>query len=162
MCSHQVWLVSSIWFLLSTVLVASGRWCRSASSCKVVRTVVFHQAATVLAFSCNCLVSSSPSKVGQFRFECWPLSHKISYRIYHLPCFGRLACHPTLLSAFMPLLTSAWCYQLLWEVGFLPCPHSQPLFLDPCSFTEHSASCPTPVLQGGFSIPPSFTVGVSL
>jgi hypothetical protein len=42
-----------------------------------------------------CLVSFSPSKVGQFSFECCPLSHEISSGIQHLPHFGRLACYPT-------------------------------------------------------------------
>jgi hypothetical protein len=34
------WLVSRIWFLLSTGLVAIGWWHKSASLCKVVRAVV--------------------------------------------------------------------------------------------------------------------------
>jgi hypothetical protein len=70
---------------------------------------------------------------------------------------------------------------LLWEAGLLPYPYSQPLclaslllgaslaplggclFFHPCSqlfllfpplFTESWAPCPTPILQGRFSIPP--------
>jgi hypothetical protein len=42
----------------------------------------------VLSFSCSCLVSFSPSKVGQFNFECCPLAQEISSVIHYLPCFG--------------------------------------------------------------------------
>jgi hypothetical protein len=60
-----------------------------------------------------CLVSSSPSKVGQFSFECCPLSQEISSGIHHVTCFERFACRLT--------------------------PSSQPLLLDSHSFTESLA-----------------------
>jgi hypothetical protein len=46
-----------------------------------------------------------------------PLSHKISSRIHHLPCFERLACHPTptlSLYASPNLCSVLVCF--LWEV----------------------------------------------
>jgi hypothetical protein len=42
----------------------------------------------VLFISCSFLVSSSPSKVGKFGFECCPLVQEISSAIHYLPCFG--------------------------------------------------------------------------
>jgi hypothetical protein len=102
-----------------------------------------------------CLVSSSPRKVGQFSFQCCPLSHEISSRIHHLPGFGKLVCHstPTLSLCASPNICSVLVC-LLWEVGLLPHPCFQPLLLDLHYFTESLAPCPTPVLQGRFSIPP--------
>jgi hypothetical protein len=47
----------------------------------------FPQLIVVLSFSYSCLVSSSPSEVGQFNFECCPLV-QISSAIHYLPCFG--------------------------------------------------------------------------
>jgi hypothetical protein len=46
------------------------------------------QLITVLSFSCSCLVSSSPSEVGQFNFECCLVVQEISSAIHNLPCFG--------------------------------------------------------------------------
>jgi hypothetical protein len=46
----------------------------------------------------------------------------------------------------------------------LPHPHSQPLLLYPCSFTESLALSPTPVLWGRFSVlppPPLFVLDYS-
>jgi hypothetical protein len=78
------------------------------------------------------LFSSYLNKVGQFSFEYCPLSHEISSRIYHLPCFGKLDIARPLLSAFAALPTL-----VLWEFS-----------------TESSALCPTLILQGRFSVPP--------
>jgi hypothetical protein len=84
------------------MIVAIGRWGKSASSYRVVRAVSPGGKCIALQLQ-FCLVSSSPSKVGQFSFECCPLSHKISSKIHHLPHFGRLSCCPIPLSAFVPL-----------------------------------------------------------
>jgi hypothetical protein len=64
----------------------------------------------VLSFSCSCLVISSPSKVGQFSFECCPLIQEISPVIYYLPCFERW-------------LISCACSLRVWHCVFccLPC-----------------------------------------
>jgi hypothetical protein len=42
----------------------------------------------VLFFICSCLVSSSPSKVGQFNFECCRLVQEISSVIHYLSWFA--------------------------------------------------------------------------
>jgi hypothetical protein len=73
-----------------------------------------------------CLVSSSPSKVGQFSFEYCPQSHWTSSGIYHGPNVGG------------------------WLVAS-PC--SQCLFHTPPSLSESSAPCHTPFLRGLFSSP---------
>jgi hypothetical protein len=97
------------------------------------------------------LVSSSPNKVGQFSFECCPLSHEISSRIHHLPLFVRLACclnpalslcaspdlcwvlavplggwlvTPVLLSDFAAFTCICSLRVLYWEFSSLPHPHS--------------------------------------
>jgi hypothetical protein len=78
---------------------------------------------------------------------------EIGFRIHLLPCFGRLVCCST------PSLS------LYASLGLLACPHSQPLLLygpslrvqhwELCSqfSSEGSILCPSPVLQGQFSIP---------
>jgi hypothetical protein len=72
-----------------------------------------------------CLVSSSPSQVGQFSFEHSPLSHEISSRIHYLPCFGKVA--PLSLSTFVLLLTSVFssgrlaCHPTLPSSGQVQC-----------------------------------------
>jgi hypothetical protein len=71
-------------------------WDKSASSCRVVRAAVVFTRHKLHCLQLQvCLVSSSPSKVGQFRFEWCTLSQKISSGTYHLSCFGRLTCSPT-------------------------------------------------------------------
>jgi hypothetical protein len=82
-----------------------------------------------------CLVSSSPSKVGQFSFKCCPLSQKsalgsTSFTALGVWPFGMLVCHST------PSLSLYASGDLCW-VPLVPL-----------------ALCPTPVLQGRFSIPP--------
>jgi hypothetical protein len=42
----------------------------------------------MLSFSCMCLVSSSPSEVGQFSFECCPLVQEISFATTTCPALG--------------------------------------------------------------------------
>jgi hypothetical protein len=42
----------------------------------------------VLPFSCSCLVSSSPTEVEQFKFECCALVQEMIPVIHYLPCFG--------------------------------------------------------------------------
>jgi hypothetical protein len=97
-----------------------------------------------------------PQQGGAIQFRMLPSVPEISSGIYHLPCFGRLACclNPALslcafpdlcwvlvaplggwlvtalpLSAFMPFSISAWCMWLLWKVGLLPQPCYQHLLL---------------------------------
>jgi hypothetical protein len=127
MVSPGDWLVSSISFLLSTRLLGILRWGKTASLCRVVRAV-FHQAAAGLPFSC----SSSPSKVGKFSFECCLLSQRSVLGSTIWSALGGWPVTTLLLSAFMPLLISAGCWQLLWEVDLLTCSCSQPLLLYPC------------------------------
>jgi hypothetical protein len=63
--------------------------------------LLFSSDGSCFAFQLQlCLVSSSPSKMGQFSFECYPLSQGSSYRIHSCP---------------------------VWEVRLLPHPCSQPL-----------------------------------
>jgi hypothetical protein len=125
------WLVSSIWFLLSSWQVAIGSWANSASLCRVVRVVFTRQQLQL------CLVRSSLSRVGQFSFEYCPLSHEAGSRIHNLPCFGRLACPPTpdLRRSASPDLCSG-LVQLLWEIGLSPQVCSQPLLLSPFLYWE--------------------------
>jgi hypothetical protein len=107
-----------------------------------------------------CLFSCYPM---QFGFECCLLSHENSSQIHDLDSFGRSACHPTPLSTFVPLPTSAWCYWLLWEVGLSAHSSSQPLLLYPCSFTETLVLTVWLIAPpwGRFSVPPP-TSAVSL
>jgi hypothetical protein len=95
-----------------------------------------------------CLVSSSPSKLGQFNFEWCPLSQEISSWIHHLPWCVRLARDPT------PTLNLCASPDLCWVLvaPLVGCPCSQPLLLFPC-FTETLPPCPSSVLLGRFSVP---------
>jgi hypothetical protein len=149
--SPDDWLVSINLFLISTGLVAIGRWGKSASSCRVVRALVFTRWLCVALQLQLCLVNSSPSKVVQFSFEYCPLSHKVSSEIHHLLIFGRLACRPTptLSLCTFPdlcwgledslrswlvtptLVLSLYCFTCIhslraqhWEFSSLPHPHS--------------------------------------
>jgi hypothetical protein len=74
--------------------------------------------------------------------------------------FGMLAFTPLSLSAFMSILISAGYWRLLWEVGLLPHPCSQPLLLFFYLFTENSAlrvyllaSPPFPRADSAFHLP---------
>jgi hypothetical protein len=97
-----------------------------------------------------CLVSSSPSKVGQFSFECCPLSHMICSGIHYLSHFERLTCHPTSTLSLCASPDLFWVLVTPLEVGL----SSHPCFqLDPHSFTESLALCPIPILLGRFSVP---------
>jgi hypothetical protein len=84
----------------------------------------FHQEAAVLP-SAATLVSPSPHQMGQFSFEYYPLSYKISSGIHHLPHFGTLAC----------------------------CPCSQSFLLYLQTFTDSSEFFPMLVLSGRFNVP---------
>jgi hypothetical protein len=123
--------------------------------CRMVRAVVVF---IVLQLQL-CLVSSSPSNVGQFSFECCPLFHEISTGIHHLPHFERLACCPTpALSLCASFDLCSVLVHFFWEVCLLPDP---PLSLCCLTLVHHGeldiesvASCPTPILQVWFNIPP--------
>jgi hypothetical protein len=106
--SPNSWLVSNIWFLLSTGHVAIGM---SGSSLPVCA----RWSNLLVSSSCSCvalqlqqwLVSSSPRKVGQFSLACHPIHtlslcasphlHSLRVRLLALhPFFGvYLAFHPT-------------------------------------------------------------------
>jgi hypothetical protein len=94
----------------------------------------FPQLIAVLSFTCGYLVSSSPSEMRQFSFECCPLGQEISSMIHSLPYFGEwLVAH--LLSAF---------------AAFSVFTESLVLSLDPCLPPFYGASsvfCPRPLLS---------------
>jgi hypothetical protein len=131
-----------------------------ASSCKVVRAVVYTSQqlnALQLQF---CLVSSSHSNVGQFSFECCPVPQKSAQESNTCPALGGwpMAPPPALsLYAFPDL-----CWMLAapltgWLVTLLPLS----LALDHWEFsTESLALCLTPILQGRFSIPAPLPLSV--
>jgi hypothetical protein len=73
----------------------------------------FHQVAAVL-------VSFSPSKVGQFSFECCRLSQRSSLGSTSCTTLGSWPVSSPLLSVFVLFLISAECWQLLWGVGLSP------------------------------------------
>jgi hypothetical protein len=85
------------------------------------------------------LLSSSPSKVRQFSFEHYALSHEISSGIHHLPHFEMLAFHPT--PTLSLCVSSALCSVLAaifggWFVALHCC---QTLLLYLHSFIKSSA-----------------------
>jgi hypothetical protein len=123
------WLLSSDWFLLSTVLAIIERWGKSASLCRVIRAVVVFTRQQL---------HYSPSKVGQFSFECCFCPTRSVLESTTYPSLGGWVVSLPPLSAFVPLLTSDGCYQLLWEVGLTPHSWAQSLLLYPWSFTESS------------------------
>jgi hypothetical protein len=118
--SPGYWLVSSIWFLLSTKLVGIVKWGKTANSCRVVRDVLPGCSWVALQLQL-CLVSSSPSKVGNSvlnaalcpRDQVWDPPPVLLWEVglsphphFQLLCFshsllgasnsfGRLACHST-------------------------------------------------------------------
>jgi hypothetical protein len=100
------------------------------------------------------LVSSSPSKVGQFSFEYYPLSHEGSAGIHCLPCFGRLACCPT--PTLSLCASSDLCLVLAAPLGGqLDAPPSLSAFVALPIFVHWEfSSLPTPALRGRFSVPP--------
>jgi hypothetical protein len=87
MVSPGDWLENSVFSS-----VYQFNWnCEVRYVCQIMqggRCYCFPQLTAVLCFSCSCLVSSSPSEVRQFGFECCPLAQKISSIIHYLPCFG--------------------------------------------------------------------------
>jgi hypothetical protein len=126
------WLVSTIWFLLSTTLVGIVRWGMTASSCKMVKAVVFTRKQLCCPSAAALFGQLLPQWGGAVQFWMLPSVPEIVSGIHHLHCFGRLAYCPTsslrlcafsdlcwvleaplgswfviplLLSAFMPLLS---------------------------------------------------------
>jgi hypothetical protein len=94
MFSPGYWLMSSIWFLLTTRLVGIVRWGKTASLYRVVRAVFISQQP--------CCPSAAalfgqllPQQCEAIPFWMLPSVPEISSRIYHLSFFGRLACHST-------------------------------------------------------------------
>jgi hypothetical protein len=105
------WLVSSIWFLLSTGLVAIGALGKSLLVCvRCSELLLFSPGSSCIVLQLQlCLVSSSPSKLGQFSFEFCPQSHETSSIIHHfgnyLPTLGSWLVTPPLLLAFVTFPT---------------------------------------------------------
>jgi hypothetical protein len=124
--------VSTICFLLSIGLVVIGRWVKSASFCRVIRAVVFHQAAAVLPFTCSSLWSATPpAKLGNL-FWMLPSVQISALGSTSCPALGGWPVALSLLSAFVLSLISAEFWWLFWEVGFLPHSLFQPLCLSWC------------------------------
>jgi hypothetical protein len=122
--------------------------------------LLFHQVAAALLFSFNSVWSIPP----------WPSwgNSVLNVALYPMRSAPGSTTCPTLegwpvtpypLTALVPILTSAQC----WFTSFrrLACSPAPALRLCcfSCLFTESSAPCPTPILQGRFSIS---TVGVRL
>jgi hypothetical protein len=111
MVSPSDWLVSSTWLLLSTGQVTVEAWGNSLLVCaRCSEMFLFSPGSSWVALQLQlCLVSSSPSKVGQFSFEYCPQSHETSSGIYHQATLGGWFVTPSPLSNFVCYLTSAWC-----------------------------------------------------
>jgi hypothetical protein len=92
----------------------------------------FHHSAVALPFSCSSAWSAPPQARRGNSFLNAVSVPEISSGIHHLPCFGRLSCCTTPLSAFAALLVFVH-----WEFG-----------------TESLTPCPTPILHGRFSVLP--------
>jgi hypothetical protein len=123
------WLVSCIWFFLSTGQVATGA---EVTHCQFVQggqICCFSQVTAVLPYHCNSVWSGPPP-------VRW--------------------CNLVLNTALSLLrLAQGFIMALLCDAGLLLQPHSQPLLLVLFLFTESLASCPTPVLWGRCSISPN-------
>jgi hypothetical protein len=118
------WLVVSIWFLLSTGLAVIGRWCNSASLCRVVRAVVFTRQQLCCPTAATVLCQLLPQQGWGTQF--WMLPSVPWGQLWdpHLPWFGRLACCP---SSALSLHCFTCIHSLRiwhWEFGFLTHFHS--------------------------------------
>jgi hypothetical protein len=123
--SPDVWLVSSIWSLLSTGQVAIETCGSSLSThARWSDLLLFSPGNSCISLQ----LSSSPSKVGQFSFVHCPMSHKVSSAICHTPNHRGGFISPTPLSAFVS--------------------HPTPL-------TGSLVPCPTRILWGWFSFHPA-------
>jgi hypothetical protein len=97
-----------------------------------------HQAAAALLFSCSSVWSAPlPARWSNSVLNA-ALCQRSAQGSTSCPALGVWPITPTLLSAFVFFLISAGCLQLLWEVGLLAHPYSQPLLLYPCWATESS------------------------
>jgi hypothetical protein len=155
MVSPGDWLVSSIWFLLSIGLVAIGRWDKSASSCRVVSTLLlFLLGSSCIALQLQlCLVISCPSKVRKFNFEYCLLSHQISSGIYHMPHFQGLTCCPSPALSLCDSPDLCWVLDAPLENGLLPHTHSFCCALPILIHWEFSSLSHSSI-RGRFSVPP--------
>jgi hypothetical protein len=88
--SSDSWVVSSIWFLLSTGQVAIGTYGSSLPVCaRWFNLLLFSPGSSYVALLLQLwLVNSSPSKVGQFSFVHHPQSHEANSAICHVPTLG--------------------------------------------------------------------------
>jgi hypothetical protein len=127
---------------------------------------VFRAVVVFTRWKLCCLIAATmsgwllPQQGGHFSFEYCSQFYETSSGIHHWLHFGRLACHPTptLSLCVLPHLCLV-LVRLLWEIGLLPHPCSQPLLLFSPSFKKSSldeslSPCPTPVHEGRFSISP--------
>jgi hypothetical protein len=71
-------LLACEWYLdlLCTRLVGIVRWGKTASSCKVVRVIVFSRWQLCCPSAAAVFGQLLSTKVGQFSFECCPLSQR--------------------------------------------------------------------------------------
>jgi hypothetical protein len=138
------WLVSSIWFFLSTRLVSTGRQNEFDSSYRVGRAVVFTRQQLHCPSVSSLFGQLLCQQGGAIQFWMLPLSHEITSGTHHLLHFGRVACCPTLLDASLPPLG-------VWFVT--PAFVAWPVFFHWEFSTESSSSSFSPMLQGRFSVP---------
>jgi hypothetical protein len=99
------WLVSSIWFLLSTGQVVIGASGNSLPVHARYSELLFHQEAAVLSYSCNCIWLAPPPAT----WSNSVLSTALSFMRPAQGGLGGLLVTPPPLSAFVPCLTSALC-----------------------------------------------------
>jgi hypothetical protein len=112
---------------------------RTASSCSVVRAIVFTRQQLHCPLAAGLFGQLLPQQGGEIQFWMLPSVPEISSGINHLPCLRRLACHP-IPNLSLYVSPSPWCVLVAhWEVGLSPHLCSQPVLLFQHSFTETSA-----------------------
>jgi hypothetical protein len=96
MVSPGNWLVSSIWFLLSTGEVAIGGWGSSLlDHAGWSELLLFSPGGSCLALQLQLSLVLLCLQGEAIQFWILTSVPETSSRILHLPCFGRLTCHPT-------------------------------------------------------------------
>jgi hypothetical protein len=150
--SPDDWLVSSIWFLLSTGQFAIGIWGNSLPVClRWFDLLLFLPGGSCVALLLqHYLVSSSPNKAEKFCFEYYPQTQE-TISMIQAPHPGRLACCPTLtliLCAphFADSSLGGWLVVPSQLSAFVPCP----IFIH----WEFGSLPQSRILQGWFSVPP--------
>jgi hypothetical protein len=100
------WLVSSIWFLLSTRLVGIVRWDTTASLAGW--SELFSPGSNWVALQLQLFSQLLLQQDGAIQFWILPSVPVISSGINHLPCFGRLACCPRPALSFYVFSDPCW------------------------------------------------------